>query len=418
MIKRFIVIVALFLAFTAEAQENISSPYSYYGIGLTNFKGTVENRSMGGLSVFNDSIHANLQNPASYGRLIQTNYAVGASHDRIKLESSAASDNAKITSLDYLALGIPLGDGFGIGLGLIPYTSVGYRILDLEDESASRLNGRGGMNKVFLSLGYAFNENFSVGVDANYNFGNFQNRRTVVREGIQLGTRDVNRSDIKGFNFNFGGNYQKMISENLRLHLSGTYSPAIDLNAENFREVSTIAFVSSSEVVVDSREVNVDDTGFTLPSRISFGAGIGKPNKWFLGAEYSNIGSSSYQDSFMFRNDGGEFEDASQFRLGGFYIPQYNSFTSYFDRLVYRAGFRYDGTGLVINNESIKEFGISFGLGLPVGLANRDIFSNANLGIELGQRGTRDSGLIQENFLRLSIGLSLNDKWFTKRKFD
>ena len=57
---------------------------------------------------------------------------------------------------------------------------------------------------------------------------------------------------------------------------------------------------------------------------------------------------------------------------------------------------------------------MSFGLGLPVGTN----FSNINLGIELGQRGTKDSGLIKENFLRLSVGLSLNDKWFTKRKFD
>ncbi|TBW28049.1 hypothetical protein [Gramella sp. KN1008] len=418
MIKRFIVIVALFLAFSAQAQENVSSPYSYYGIGLTNFKGTVANRSMGGFSIFNDSIHSNLQNPASYGRLKLTNYLVGASHERVNLESSEASDNAKITSLDYLALGIPLGDGFGIGVGLIPYTSVGYRILDIEDESASRLNGRGGMNKVFLSAGYAFNDNFSIGVDANYNFGNFQNRRTVIRDGIQFGTRDVNRSDIKGFNFNFGANYQKMLTEELELHISGTYAPAMDLNAENFREVSTVAFAGGGERVVDVREVDVEDNGFSLPSKLSFGVGIGKPHKWFVGAEYSNLGSSSYEDSFMFRNDGGEFEDASQFSVGGFYIPQYNSFTSYFNRVVYRAGFRYDGTGLVINNESIKEFGMTFGLGLPIGANNRDLFSNANLGIELGRRGTTDSGLIQENFLRLSVGLSLNDKWFTKRKFD
>lgn len=418
MIKRFIVIVALLFACKAEAQENVSSPYSYYGIGLTNFKGTVNNRSMGGLSILNDSIHANLQNPASYGRLIQTNYLIGGSHERVSLESNQASDNAKITSLDYLALGIPLGDGFGLGFGLIPYTSVGYRILDIEAESASRLSGRGGMNKVFLSVGYAFNENFSIGVDANYNFGNFQNQRTVVREGIQYGTQDINRSDIKGFNFSFGADYQRMISEDLKLYASGVYTPAIGLNSENFREVSTVALAGSGEVVLDSREVDVEDTDFTFPSKITFGAGIGKPNKWFLGAEYSNLGASSYEDSFSFRNDGGEYEDASQFVLGGYYIPQYDSFTSYFDRVVYRAGFRYEGTGLVIENESIKEFGISFGLGLPVGLSNRDIFSNANLGIELGQRGTKDSGLIQEQFFRVSIGLSLNDKWFTKRKFD
>ena len=62
MIKRLLAIVLLFIVFKAEAQENVSSPYSYYGIGLTNFKGTVSNRSMGGLSILTDSIHVNLQN--------------------------------------------------------------------------------------------------------------------------------------------------------------------------------------------------------------------------------------------------------------------------------------------------------------------------------------------------------------------
>lgn len=414
MIKRFIVIVALFAAFTVEAQENVSSPYSYYGIGLTNFKGTVANRSMGGLSIFSDSIHINMQNPASYGRLKLTNYAIGASHDRISLKSDEASDNAKITSLDYLALGFPIGDKVGIGIGVLPYTSVGYRILDTEEGSASLLNGRGGMNKVFLSAGWAVTNDLSVGVDANYNFGNFQNSQSINRADLQYGTTDVNRSDIKGFTVNFGANYQTEISEKLKLHVSSTFAPAMDLDSENSRAISTVDFSSGTGRVIDERELNVGDTQFEFPSKISIGAGIGEENKWFVGAEYSNLGSSSYEDSFRFRGDNGEYEDASQFSVGGFYIPEYNSFSNYLERVVYRGGFRYDGTGLIINNESINEFGMSFGLGLPVG----PNFSNLNLGIELGQRGTKNSGLIQENFLRLSVGLSLNDKWFTKRKFN
>ncbi|PTX41681.1 long-subunit fatty acid transport protein [Christiangramia gaetbulicola] len=414
MIKRFIVIVALFSGFIAEAQENVSSPYSYYGIGLTNFKGTVENRSMGGLSIFADSIHINMQNPAAYGRLKLTNYAVGASHDRIKLETESASDNAKITSLDYLSLAFPVSDKVGIGLGVLPYTSVGYRILDMEEGSASLLNGRGGMNRVFLSAGWAVTKDLSIGVDADYNFGNFQNSQSINREDLQYGTTDVNRSDIKGFTFTFGANYQKDLSEKLRLHVSSTYAPAMDLDSENSRAISTVDFSNGGGRVIDFRELDLSDTQFEFPSKLSIGAGLGELNKWFVGAEYASVGSSSYEDSFSFRGDNGEYEDASQLSIGGFYIPQYNSFSSYFERVVYRAGFRYDQTGLIVNEESINEFGMSFGLGLPVG----SNFSNINLGIELGQRGTKDSGLIQENFLRLSIGLSLNDKWFTKRKFD
>ena len=198
MIKRFIVIVAVFSAVMANAQENVSSPYSYFGIGLTNFKGTVENRSMGGLNIFSDSIHINLQNPAGYGRLKLTNYAVGGSYENSKMKTTDKQDRAKNTSLDYLAIGVPVGK-IGFGLGVMPFTSVGYRVLDIQDEVASQLNGRGGMNKVFLSAGYEISKSFSFGVDANYNFGNFQNIRKVARAGIDLGTKDIARTDIQRF---------------------------------------------------------------------------------------------------------------------------------------------------------------------------------------------------------------------------
>ena len=82
--------------------------------------------------------------------------------------------------------------------------------------------------------------------------------------------------------------------------------------------------------------------------------------------------------------------------------------------MVYRAGMRFENTGLKINNEPIKEFGISFGVGIPVGRA----FSNANFGFEVGKRGTTNQNLIQENFVNFQLSLSLNDRWFEKRKFN
>jgi hypothetical protein len=100
--------------------------------------------------------------------------------------------------------------------------------------------------------------------------------------------------------------------------------------------------------------------------------------------------------------------------LGGYYIPNYNSFGNYFKRVVYRAGARFEQTGLNVNGQDINEFGISFGLGLPVGR----LFSNANLGFEIGRRGTTDFGLIQENFFNTFISFSLNDRWFEKRLYD
>ncbi|HZJ36685.1 MAG TPA: hypothetical protein VFD29_08675 [Gillisia sp.] len=412
MIKRFIIIVALLTTVLAAAQEGTSSPYSFYGIGLTKFKGTVENQSMGGLRLFSDSIHLNLRNPAGYGRLKLTTYTVGGSHQSTQLKNDQASESSRTTSLDYLAIGIPTGK-LNFGFGLIPFTSVGYKIMNVNEETANRFTGRGGMNKVYLSAGYAVTDNLSLGVNVNYNFGNIQRNFTAFQNGIQFGTRQIDRTDLSGFNLNFGLDYQRALSDKLDFYTAATYSPKMDITAKKIRNTATITIgANGSELVTSENNITFPDSDLSLPAQLTLGAGLGGSNKWFLGAEYSYLQAEDFNS--VTQNQGVSYQNASQYRLGGFYIPQYNSLTSYFNRIVYRAGIRFEETGLQINNEAINEFGISFGVGLPAG----NNFSNANLGIEYGQRGTTNSGLIKENFLKLSISLSLNDKWFVQRKFD
>ncbi len=69
MLKQIIFAAMLIITGVATAQNGTTSPYSFFGIGEIKFKGTAENRSMGGINVFSDSIHLNLQNPASVANL-------------------------------------------------------------------------------------------------------------------------------------------------------------------------------------------------------------------------------------------------------------------------------------------------------------------------------------------------------------
>jgi len=150
-----------------------------------------------------------------------------------------------------------------------------------------------------------------------------------------------------------------------------------------------------------------------IPSEVRLGAGIGQKRKWFAGLEYQRLSSSEYSNrSFELNNV--QYTDASTFRAGGYFIPDYNDITSYFKRIVYRAGVRYGENGLNVNGEDINEFGISFGVGLPAGR----LLTNLNLGVEFGKRGTTNAGLIEENFMSFFVSLSLNDRWFQKRKFN
>ncbi len=415
MTKRLVLIVTILFSVITTAQERTSSPYSFYGVGLNTFKGTVEHRSMGGLSIFSDSIHLNLQNPAAYGRLGLTTYTLGASNSSVNMESDSEKGSANTSSLDYLAIGIPTKK-FGFGFGLVPYSSVGYNILDINESTGrgARFSGKGGLNKVFLAAGFAVTDNISLGADVNYNFGNIQNKNLLVQEGLQFASREINRSDLNGFSYKVGLDYERMLRENLEFRFGAHYTFETELSSENKRELATILFSGTGEeFIVDSRDIDLADSKFILPASFTVGTGIGQLRKWFVGLEYTNTEASDFSNR-TFSLEGATFEPAATYKVGGFYIPNYNSLTNYFSRIVYRGGFRMEETGLVLDGEPINEFGISFGVGLPAG----GMLSNVNLGFEYGQRGTRNAGLVKENFFNAMISLSLNDRWFIQRKFE
>lgn len=434
MIKKLLIVLITILAVQVHAQDRTASPYSFYGIGSLKFKGTVENRSMGGISMFTDSIHVNLQNPASTvspnlkmfqdeGRPIKL--ALGGTYSSVSLKGDGSSDNASTTTFDYFAMTIPMGK-FGVTFGMLPYTAVGYKLESIQDDIlTNRFRGEGGLNKVFFDLGYQITNELSFGVDMAYNFGNIQNSAIEFVYGedgelVQYQSREDNRSDLSGLSVNLGLSYTKLLNRKLQLKAGATYSPKSDIRSKNTRSFSTIIIneFSGQEFVVNTIDADLvadglNETDLTLPSSFSLGFGLGRPKQWFVGAEYTRQYTSQFGNP-VFDIDNSNFIDGSVMSLGGFLIPDYDSFGSYWKRVTYRAGVRFENTGLEINNEKIDEFGISFGAGLPIG----GLFSNANIGLEFGNRGTTNENLIKENFFNFQIGLSLNDRWFQKRKYD
>lgn len=415
MIKKFIVVVTLLIATFSWAQDNTSSPYSFYGAGELKFRGTQDSRSMGDLNIMGDSIQLNLVNPASFSRLKLTTFAIGGTSNFNNLNTETGSEKAQRTTLDYLAIGLPLGK-FGFSFGITPYSAVGYKIQSLSTD-ASRIKsyaGEGNINRVFIGGGYNINKKFSVGLDFSYNFGKIETKAFdfILEPFIGLGSRETNTSNIKGISANIGLLYNTPINSKLDLFTSFTFRPESKLNIENDRKLATISYtINGTEIISNQQDVAVNDTKLVVPTKFSFGAGIGNSKKWLIGTEITFTENSNLSNRF---EDiiGSTYENSTKFSLGGFYIPKYDSFSNYFSRVVYRAGFRYENTGLILKDKSINDYGMNFGLGLPVGV------SKVNLGFEFGKRGTIYSGLIEENYFNLSIGLSLNDIWFKKRKID
>jgi len=418
MIKKRIVPIFLFFTLISFAQQGTSSPYSFYGIGDVKFKGTAENRAMGGLTIYSDSIHLNFQNPASYSNLKLTTFSLGGTYLTTDLETNSQSEKARRTAIDYLAVGLPFGK-FGVGFGLMPYSSVGYNIQSntvataTNPQEIKQYSGTGGINKVFFGVGYALTKKLSIGIDYSYNFGKIQTYSFRFIEGLQYGSREKNLSDITGGLLNAGLTFNTPINKKLNGFASLTYSPDSKLSSSNFRNIATIQYSSTgAEILVQPSDIDVANTTITLPSKLAVGFGIGQNKKWMLGTEITFQKSSNMGNRFNDINNV-NYENATRYSFGGFYIPNYNSFSKYYEKIIYRAGIRYENTGLIINNTSIKDYGVTAGVGLPL----IGVFSNVNIGVEYGQRGTTSANLVQENYTNITIGFSLNDKWFQKRRF-
>lgn len=414
MIKKVVLSLSVLCSIAATAQENTGSPYSVYGIGDQKFKGSNEHRAMGGLSVIGDSIHINLSNPASYADLGVTTFSLGASHTNYKLQALQESEKTKRSTLDYLAIGFPVGKKAGVSLGLMPFTNVGYSIQNsgtFEELSQSMQHiGNGGLNKVFLGTGIKLFKGFKLGVDAQYYFGKIENKTLLATQGVQYISRSVNETNNSGLAFNIGAMYEFKVND-FDIHSSVSFTPQANLNVSTDRKVGTILMGNSgNEITVENRSVVIPDSKFKLPTSYSFGTSFGKIKNWMIGAQLTYADAKQLEQGITNL----KYEQSSKYVLGGYYIPKYNSFNSYFSRVTYRAGLRFEKTGMILNDQSIDDKAITAGVGLPLGA----VFSNLNIGMEYGKRGTKAAGLIQENYFSLNIGFSFNDRWFQKVKFN
>lgn len=428
MIKKIVIAIVCMASAGMYAQNGTVSPYSFFGIGDLRTSATVENQMMGHMGVYADSIHLNLQNPAGYGELGLdvmdkvglVAYTAGISNKQVRLKSFTEEQSSSLTNLDYLSLGFSLGKGLGMGFGIMPYSSMGYNFVDETSSGGQALtnifSGEGDLTKVYYSIGYQIIKDVSLGVTINYNYGTLSNERLQQIEDVQFGTFDRRSSEINGFDFNYALLYTPQIKEDHTLHASVRVNTQGNLVSKNERNIGSFSIATGGNI--ENIDVNLDannlrNTEFKIPTTTTLGVGYGKDYKWFLGAEYSFQGLSSFENPFL-GTDNVVYNDASSIAFGGFLTPDARSLDNYFKRVTYRAGVRLDRTGMVVNDVDINNFGITFGLGLPLGRS----FSNLNVGFELGRRGTTRANLIEESYFKVNVGLSLNDRWFQKRKIN
>ena len=421
--RYFLLSVLLFCSSILFSQTNTGSPYSINELGEINFSGNVSNLSMGGIDVKIDSIEVNLNNPASYAKLKTSNYLVGTFLKTSNISNSISNENISSANINYIAVAIPTKK-FGFGFGILPYSSTGFNLQTNEEyNNANSLNTRlfaanGGINRVFFSIGFPLTKFLSLGLTSNYNFGKFEYESFDLYEGVNYGIYSNSSSEISGFNNQFSSNIEIPINRDLKFNIILSYSPSSILKSINTKDLytSTTNLINANSLG-DFVEVNLEERGLKstelrVPKKYTYGIGLGDVNKWFIGAQVEKKFTSNFENKFLNINNV-DYRDTKSISIGASYIPEYSSLTSFWKRVVYRFGVKSEKKSIIVNNLPINQFSLNLGVGFPLaGL------SKANVGFEFGQIGEESNLIVKENYFTLRLGLSLNDIWFIRRKYN
>lgn len=108
--------------------------------------------------------------------------------------------------------------------------------------------------------------------------------------------------------------------------------------------------------------------------------------------------------------DGMNFNNRVRYALGAEVVPRLRG--NYGQRISYRIGGFYTHDYLRIKGNSVREYGVGCGVGLPTPEGKTII----NLGVEWRHRDAYPQNLISENYLNVTLGVNFNELWFWKRK--
>ena len=450
--------VVLFLAAASPAFSQDNSPYSRYGIGDLVPATNIINRSMGGVTAgYFDQLSINFNNPASYStfQAIRERKAKKLSSGRAILDlglnfenrtlrepNNATKFTASNALFSYVQVGVPLKADWGLSFGIRPVSRISYKILANErlidpitgqsiEDAATLYTGDGGSYLISAGTGFSLfkkekhglMEGLSVGFNGGYLFGekDYSSRRALLNDTVAFYKANYEtRTNFGSLYYNMGFQYKLPLSKTMQLTVGAFGNFSQKLNGKQDRIRETYVFDENTgnvrlDSVSDSRDVKGT---IELPSSLTVGfilqkfAVQNKEGGWMLGMDF---GTQKWSD-YRFYGQADSLRNKWELRTGVQInpVPRRN----YFSNISYRFGFFF-GPEYVKVGQKLPQVGASFGLGLPMAISrqapNQATF--INLAFEMVKRGN-DKNLLKENLFRFSLGFSLSDIWFIKRKYE
>lgn len=425
-IKRsFLLCLALFAANFSSGQV-ANSPFSSFGLGDTYGNGLAQHQGMGGVGISNPSSwYINNQNPALLTYNYVTTFQASIILENRTINDGTSSVKTGTGNLNYLAVAFPIKSGkWSTSLGLMPFSSANYKFTTVDNvlgdptaKMKSQQIGTGGLNQFYWSNGVKIHKYISVGARISYLFGSLVTEKTQTLSfdnpndfhPIAYVPLVKERNYMKDLTYSLGVYFHKdsLFKKNYRASIGFVYDFKTSLNTLTSLELQKNS-VSGQNLVTQTISENVSGK-VTLPP--SFGAGISfsKISHWTVAADINILDYSQFSgltDKVSSPTTG--------FR-GGFgieFLPEPTGSENYLKRITYRTGVSYEKYPYLANGNQVKDLGINFGLSLPVGISTLD------LSLKIGKRGSVVQNSIDENYFKFYFGMTFNDRWFIKRKFD
>lgn len=413
-----LLIAFLSLSLPALSQHSTSSPYSRYGIGERIQGGFGMNQALGGTGIGMRALGITDLNPAANSALRAHSFIfdIGMSYKYSISESNAFSEENIDSNIDYLALGFPVTDWWFASAGLSPYSTVGYEVSNeyaFENGTGiSKYDGAGGINRFYIGNSFLFFKHLSVGFNLSYMFGSMeQNSLSYVNETAGSATiEETNQTTVNDFYLDYGVQYTQVFNKKYALTLGMVFSNRTELKAQH-TDFVVKRFSYNQNLFVDTL-VNVEgeEKYVEIPTNWGIGASFRIGSKLLFAADYYQ---QDWSEAVLMGETAPELTQSSGMSFGVQYMPEAGSHRLV-DNMRFRLGMHYDKTYLKLNEEQITDYGLSFGIGVPL----RTSQSLINVLFEVGQRGTKDNNLVRDTYFKAGLSLTLHDLWFIQRKFD
>lgn len=486
-IKNLIILVALAgLQSTAFSQILTSSPYSRYGIGEINSQTFASSSAMGGsfASYQQDTLapfYINVANPAGLSGIRLSTFELGGQSQFTRISSSTSSINKRNLNFSYAALGFPLKRFGGAAFGIMPYSTVGYKITTTEEVYSVGtmkyiFQGDGGINKVFLGTGikpfYKAERKFyysathdtlvkyhetarykrkkfgkqllselSIGASANYLFGTINQTTDVIYPGsiTYFNVKRQRSVQINDFTFNAGiqtnfsidsvkyhgkdslhRGHNRALKERIKVGFGAYANLPMGLSAKQNNIIYNYSLDALG--VERAKDTVLNSQGIkgniTLPLEIGAGFSVKKGERLNV---MMDAAITNWGNFSYFDTPNTDFKNTYRVSAGLSYLPNklVRGFGDYYKRVQYRIGLSYSDGYLDLKNTSLGSYAVTAGLGLPVGYGryNEEI-SVVNISAQYGVMGTTSNNLLREEYVRIILGFTFNKGWFYKYKYD